>query len=97
MSRRFRAEGALPQAPLPAPPRAAEPLPDPSDWTFISSTNGVAPSASRTARATTWAPSPWSTPWRARQSRNAPTSTTSTSTTDACGSRSPAERAPSRP
>ena len=33
-ARRIRVEGRLPQEPLPAPPRASEPLPDPSDWTF---------------------------------------------------------------
>src|ERR1700710_2232050 len=32
--RKLRPERTLPQAPLPAGPRAAAPLPDPSDWTF---------------------------------------------------------------
>ena len=32
--RRLRPERSLPQAPLPAGPRAEKPLPDPSDWTF---------------------------------------------------------------
>ena len=32
--RRLRPERSLPQAPLPAGPRAEQPLPDPSDWTF---------------------------------------------------------------
>jgi hypothetical protein len=32
--RRLRRERSLPQAPLPAPPRAEHPLPDQSDWTF---------------------------------------------------------------
>src|SRR5664279_1214873 len=32
--RKLRPERSLPQAPLPAGPRAESPLPDPSDWTF---------------------------------------------------------------
>ena len=32
--RRLRPERSLPQAPVPAGPRAEHPLPDPSDWTF---------------------------------------------------------------